>query len=353
MGRAYAPAQTSSSGGLSVREFEVLVHLAPETSVQECSKVFEGLQLLAEQGRIALQFERGPAGLSYPRVLRLSVRKGTRAAEVAIDLADQPDLFHAPDLEWASVYFKRSYWPDRLHRKEQAKVRPFGLNNPAIRVRTAVRVLRASAGRDLRKLATDARRLLALPRPSAFQYSPHRPAKPRVFFQTQLWDPSDNDEALVINWERTELVATLRSAFGTRFLGGLLPTAFAKAHYPELVTRLPCSMRAYPRLLSTPLIAVYSRGLHGSVAFKMSEYLAASRCIVGHRPTAVLPAPFVDGANFLAFETADQCIARCEELLSRPRDAEAMRLANSSYYRSNVEPSAHLLAVLQRSFEDA
>ena len=339
-----------------MREFEVEVHVAPETSVQEVSKVFEGLQSLADEARVALRYNRLPEGQSYPRVLRLSVRQGRESADVAIDLADQPALFHMPDLERADVYFKRSYWPDevaRLPEHLRGKLRPFGLNNPAIRPRSALQVLGARRGNGLSRLASDARQLLALPRPSAFQCEPNVPAEPRVFFQTQLWEPRHNgEEAEEINQERANLVLALRAAFGPRFMGGVIPTDFAKAHFPNLTTSLPSSMRAYPRLLRTPLIAIYSRGLHQSVAFKMSEYLAASRCIVGHRPTAELPAPLLDGSHFLGFSTADECIAQCEQLLARPNEAAEMRRANWEYYRANVEPSAHLLSILERTFEE-
>ena len=87
-----------------------------------------------------------------------------------------------------------------------------------------------------------------------------------------------------------------------------------------------------------------------SLAFKMSEYLAASRCIVGHMPRSILPEPLVPGRNFLPFETTDQCIAQCESLFANLPAAAEMRHANWSYYRSQVEPSAHLLSILQRAF---
>ena len=335
--------------------FRVVVHLAPETSVQEVSKVFEGLHSLADRGLLRLEYSTLPSGWSYPRVIRLSVRDGTRDAEVAIDLADQPGVFHLPDLDRADVYFKRSFWPEEVNRvplPHRAKVTPFGLNNPAIRITSALRVLRARRGVGSRRLASDARRLLALPAPSAFRCPPEAPAEERVLFQTQLWDPATNGEqVLAINEERIELVRALRSAFGPRFAGGVIPTDFAKLHYPQLLTDLPSSMRAYPRVLRTPLIAIYSRGLHDSVAFKMSEYLAASRCIVGHAPTATLPAPLNHGHNYLEFRSPDQCVAHCEQLLRRPDEAEAMRRANWDYYCANVEPSAHLLAILERAFK--
>ena len=110
-------------------------------------------------------------------------------------------------------------------------------------------------------------------------------------------------------------------------------------------------MRAYPRLLRRPLIAVYSRGMRNSLAFKMSEYLAASRCIVGHAPRSELPQALEPGTHFLPFETPEECVAQCEHLLSQPAEASAMRHANWSYYQAHVEPAAHLQDVLSRAFQ--
>src|SRR5207237_651906 len=111
---------------------------------------------------------------------------------IAIDLADQKDLVHLPDLERADVYFKRSFCPSALSslRSElRNKIEPFGLNSPAVSLGTALRILRArtQTGRSVREIVVDARQLLALPSPRAFECRPDIPAEPLVLFQTRLW----------------------------------------------------------------------------------------------------------------------------------------------------------------------
>jgi hypothetical protein len=83
----------------------------------------------------------------------------------------------------------------------------------------------------------------------------------------------------------------------------------------------------------------------------MSEYLAASRCIVGHVPASELPEPLVANEHYLPFRTAEECISQCEQLLSDVTSAAAMRMANERYYRANVEPAAHLRSILGRAFQ--
>ena len=337
-------------------KYRVTAILTASTSVQEFSKVFEGLHALHRSGQIHFSI-RSSVKQSVPRVLRLEAVEGVaKERPIAIDIADDASILDGRLLEDVQIYFKRSYHADALSslaRPQARKVRPLGLNNPAIRPGTALGVLRARlrTGRDLRELAVDARQLFALPPPQAFEWSPEKQAEPLVLFQTRLWEPARHDPGRQwINEERADLIRTLRSAFGPRFLGGAIPTAFVRAQYPDLVTSLPFSMRAYPKLLKRPLVAIYSRGLLDSLAFKMSEYLAASRCIVGHAPASTLPEPLVADRNYLPFETAAECAAQCDRLLSRPAEAAEMRRSNWDYYQRQVEPSAHLFAILQQAF---
>ena len=340
-------------------QFVVTARLDQATSVQETSKLFEGLSSLERQGYVRFSIAPERAHASYPRVVGLSVARSGVAKEIALDLSDERALVHLPDLERADLYFKRDLWPEALAQLSPQlvrKIRPFGLNNPQIRPSTAAKLVSArhAAGVGLRQLWTDARQLFALPSPKSFEYPPDVPASQLVLFQTRVWEPPGGDPlTTAINEERVALVTALRRAFGSRFLGGLIPTPFAQKHYPEEITRLPFSMRSYARLLKKPLVAVYSRGLHDSVAFKMGEYLAASRAIVGHSPQAVLPRPLADGINYVSFNGPDGCVANCDRLLSNPEAAVAMRRNNWEYYVDQVEPAKQLLNILRRAFEDS
>ena len=322
------------------------------TSVQEVSKVFEGLVRLEHEGRIRLSIRPTKGRLSYPRVVRLEVETNDTRRDVAVDLSDQRELFHAPDLEECDVYFKRSFNPaavERLSSELACKVLPFGLNNPAVSRRTALRMLRARArtGRSLAEVANDARQLLALPDPTAFESSPKQAAEPLILFQTRLW-PDTSPEFASITTERVELIRSLGEAFGPRFIGGAIPDPFAKARYPELITPHPARMRSWPSIVRRCLVTVYSRGLHDSLAFKMSEYLAASRCIVGQPSDLTLPQPLVAGTHFLPFHSPGECVAQCDRLLSNARTALHMRRSNWDYHRTQVEPAAQMQSIIDR-----
>jgi len=336
--------------------FEVVARLDHATSLQETSKLFEGLYRLDRQRRVRVRIRSELGQKSYPRVVRLSVSRGGSSREIAIDLADQRSLVHMPDLEAVDVYYKRSFSPENLaHLQHElsSKIRPFGLNNPTSSLAPVWPLLsaRRASGVSLRQLATDARQLLALPSPSAFECEPGVAAQPTVLFQTRVWEPAGDPLTTAINEERVMLVAELRKAFGARFVGGIIPSDYARKHFPEALTTLECSMRAYARLLRGPLVAIYCRGLHDSVGFKMAEYLAASRAIVGNRPTAVLPRPLEEGTHYLGFGTPEECVAQCTRLLEDAELAQTMRRSNWDYYLDQVEPSALLINRIEEAFE--
>src|SRR4051812_32824231 len=98
------------------------------------------------------------------------------------------------------------------------------------------------------------------------------------------------------------------------------------------------------------LVGVYSRGLHHSLAFKLAEYLAASKCVVSPPFRNELPAPLVEGANYLQFQSVEQCVAQCQRLLRDADLAAAMRRQNRAYFLREVEPASHLRRCLDRAF---
>jgi len=96
-------------------------------------------------------------------------------------------------------------------------------------------------------------------------------------------------------------------------------------------------------------VVVYSRGLVGSLAFKLGEYFAASRCIVAERSTFRLLEPWVEGQEFIAFGHPDECVRRVRELVDDPARAESMGEAAHRYYRRAVEPAEAMRGILRAS----
>lgn len=265
---------------------------------------------------------------------------------IGIELDDQADRFDHVLLDWCDVYAKRSV---SVHHTTlpDPRIVPLGLNCAGRSKRSLLRVLYAlkrvlPSGANLHSL----RRYVASPHWRAFEYGPYESVTETVLFQTRLWDPIEAPGDAIVNEERVQLLLDLKKAFGRRFVGGLMPNAYAREHYPALISQHPHRQPQYIAWAKRSAVGIYSRGLFGSVAFKMAEFLASSKCIVtepiDHKLTASLH-------HASTFRSSDECIAHCELFLSNPHLVRQAREMSWNYYQHYVLPSALIGRLLQRA----
>jgi hypothetical protein len=275
----------------------------------------------------------------HPWVPRLEVNH----RRYAVDLLDSSRVYDEMSLEHCDVYFKRGYLAADVPASHRQRVLPFGLNY-ACRTRLSLAKViglfgwRWSEGSNLRGYFLSAT-------PEAFELPPTAAYEAKVLFQTRIW-PIDEfgplDDPHEINGYRINLCRELKKAFGKRLVGGLVPTREAQS-YPDLITSVPTLPWQFAPLARKPVIGIYTRGIHGSNAFKLPEYLASSKCIVGQGLFQELPQPL--GECHSVCETIAETIAECDALLSNPRRMGDIRRASWQYYRCQVryDHRIHLL----------
>lgn len=363
-------------------QWTVTVYLDSFLNLYHCSNILAGLGALSEAGRVTWTAEApGDGRTSYTNsslILRMDVTdaKGS-TRRLALDLYDRSDRFSEEQLGVCDRYYKRSYYsPDiqQLPSEWQNKVRPLGLNYAG---RTgvgrplgtlardyALRLTRAGLGgpgklkRELQQLQV--RGFLQSPLVSQFEQAPplssvsSGEAPVQILFQTRLWaadevGPGESWEE--INGGRVGVLQALKRAFPKHFVGGVMPTPFAKQHYPELISAGATGRRSFIAWSRSCPIGVYTRGLHHSQAFKLAEYLASSKCIVSDPMRNQWPGFLTEGTHYLEFSRPEECAAQCEALLRDPSQAQAMRAANWSYYQSQVRPDARMLRLLSDVFD--
>jgi len=326
------------------------------------SSLYAGLDMLARRGAIELNFRRAERLeldlTSDSDTVCLQVRNpgSNRPMLIAIDLHDQSHIFATAILKQCDSYLKRSFHErdiNELPGELACKVRPFGLNYACRTTGSTIRIFRHAAFCLVLRGLTGIRRLrhhLVLPRAADFEQLPTGFVEPTIVFQTRVWEANETapGESDAINEGRVAVVRALKEAFGERFRGGLVPTSLALARYPREVSAFPSRRSLYTAMSKRNLIGIYTQGLHCSTAFKLPEYLAASLCIVAETPRNLLPVPLVPGRHFLPFRSAQECVAACQRLLANRELAAEMRRANHDYYRTEVEPSAHICRVLER-----
>jgi hypothetical protein len=332
------------------------LYISRKQNIFHASSLYAGLDRLQRRGAINVTFKGRPPGERFVEnqgvvCLRVTKPGSPEARELAIDLFDMSDEILPSVLERCDVYFKRSFHaPDlaSIAPELRAKIRPFGLTFPVrtegstrrVIAKTAVaKILRETAG--LRVVYN----YLNLPLLPDLERSPVDEVDPSIVFQPRAWSPEETapGEHMDINGRRVEIVRALRSAFGDRFRGGLVPTDYARSLYPDALTPLSSRHRRYAAMSARNLIGVYTRGLHHSTAFKLAEYLAAAQCIVSEVPRNELPVPLQPGVHFLPFDSSEECVDACRRLLADADLAARMRAANHDYYLKQVEPAAHMM----------
>jgi Glycosyl transferases group 1 len=339
---------------------QVTVFTDPRQNHLHVSSLYAGLDLLARRKvirltvRVVTSDEDGRL-VSDPLTVCVKVTPpGQRSRLMAVDLHDQSDVFADNALELCDVYLKRSF--ERAHIGQlppvaAAKLIPFGLNHPCRTRGSTVRFLWSTAPaliRAHRGWFQNIRYQVQLPLPHRYEQPPTVPLRARIVFQPRVWtDDEAPGEAQSINDRRVTLLRALRSTFTDRFVGGLVATRFALDRYPQDVSQHSSHRSRYLAMSKENLIGIYTQGLWGSNAFKLSEYLAASQCIVAEPPRGELPVPLKAGTHYLPFETLEQCMAACRRLLADHELATSMRRANHEYYLSSVEPSARMARVVR------
>jgi hypothetical protein len=353
---------------------EILCYLSHEQDLYHASHLYTGLCGLMSQGRARVKFIVPRAAekiyVSDPLTICLKVRSLDDGKDylLAIDLRDRSDALSLPQVELCDVYLKRSYYepdlsgvPDTLKRK----IIPFGLNYGCRSALSASRVLSALIPNLAASLLRSPKRILGQLNPrrsilyqymttaleADFEQRPEAEVEASVLFQTRVYEPDEiyPDNPSEVNEERVHLVRALKDAFGEKFCGGLVPTRYAREHYPDEVSEQPTRQSQYIAWGKQSLIGVYTRGLFHSLAFKLPEYLAAAKCIVSVPLRNKLPQPLVAGEHYLEFRTPEECVERCARLLEDETLASGLRQQAWNYYQREVKPAAHLDGVLSRA----
>jgi hypothetical protein len=311
----------------------VVCTVGSDTDLFHVAKTVTGLCHLEAQGLISLTLQRSLAIGQHAIVLE------TNGISAGIDLSDHSDRM-MPELSSCDLYFKRCVRSEAL--KPGGPLRPFGLNYACRSTRATMRLLNLFGATDTVRRRGAWKKFLCVPSPAVFEREPARAASPTILFQARLWTPEECPGDGTVNEERVRLLRMLRSEFKGRLVGGLAPTLAAKQDYRELLTDQPSRQSRYVRSAREHLISIGFRGLFGSLGFKIGEAFAASQCLVAEPTTAYLSGD----APLARYSSIEECIAICNNLLSHPAEAMQLRRQAWEYYRTAVEPSAHMRNLL-------
>jgi len=355
------------SGGIPTMRQPLSCTVLYQSTSLHVRQLYTGLLLLHQQGSIRLsqrvrrtpiRYRKSAPHLRDASHAHLDVVLGGRV-RLHFDTHDSQDVALA-ELDECDVYFKRSYSP-RLVRSlpepQRKKVFALGLNYlvlpDGIDLFAARRGL--SLGRGFREKLSACRQALAVrnslghdPRLSSMEHSPDFDAEPRVIFMVAAYDPYEDpdrqdqiDDRISINEMRARCVMALREALGDRFTGGFVPSAYARKHYAELVAEADATVPArYLAAVRSHPIGVATTGLHGSIGWKLAEYVAFARAILSEKLVYRVPGEFAPERNYLEFTSPDECAAAAVRLVEDHDLRHRLMRNNASYYQRYLRPDS-------------
>lgn len=337
------------------------------------SQLYTGFSLLAANGRIRLTQKL--CNYSHKGKELIKNMKPENLNGLFVVLNDDKVLFYdtsdaselrSDALEVANAYFKRSYKSAAISERHTSRVYPLGLNYELytgnLNWKEVSRFLfRKSVlnnfPRELITRIAELGSLSFLPTTYNICSPPLLNQEPRVLFMTRAWDPEDEPpglsvekkvERMQINEMRARCIERLRKELGPNFYGGFAQTKYAIEHYKDLLleSALIAGKRNYLSLLLQNPICIATAGLHGSIGWKLAEYVAFSKSIVSERLESVVPCGFEAHRNYLEFDTPDTCVRQTMKLIEDPQCRQQMMENNWQYYNEHLMPDKLVLRTL-------
>lgn len=286
------------------------------------------------------------------------------------DTSDTPKL-HCDALQISDAYFKRSYVYGTIPDRHKSRVYPLGLNYELYtgmldRYEVSRFLLRKSLldafPREFAKRLAELVSLSFLPTTANMCAPPIFNQDSRVLFMARAWDPGGEGTILSveekagrvqINEMRARCIELLRKELGPRFYGGFARTKYAMDNYSDLLLEnaLISGKEKYLALLRQFPICVATTGLHGSIGWKMAEYVAFSKAIVSQQLKCIVPCGFEGNKNYIEFDTPEMCLQETMKLVEDKQARQRMMENNWAYYKTHLIPDELIMRTLNIASE--
>jgi hypothetical protein len=340
------------------------------------SQLYTGFSLLAMKGEIRLKQKLYNYSHENRPVLENLEPDALNGLFVTVndkvlfyDTSDSSDPVDGA-LQIVDAYFKRSYVQERLPERYASRVFPLGLNYELYTGRleyheVARFIWRKSVlryPRVLLRAVAELASLSFLPTTINMYSPPKHTQEPRVLFMARAWDPKgeladlseeEKRERININEMRARCIELLRGELGHHFYGGFARTAYAVENFKGLLLEdaLVSGKQRYVSVLHEYPICIATAGLHGSIGWKMGEYVAFSKAIVSERLNCSVPCDFRRDRNYLEFDTPELCLEQTMKLVEDRGLRWQMMEDNWNYYNLHLMPDKLIMRTLKIASE--
>ncbi|MER2998970.1 glycosyltransferase [Pontibacter populi] len=175
-----------------------------------------------------------------------------------------------------------------------------------------------------------------------------------MLFLTRVWDPYELslprdliEERKLLNESRADVIRKFKKRFGKSFIGGFFDDQYSRMHFPDLVIPKKFTSKSnYLNLMKSASICIATTGLHGSIGWKLGEYVACSKVVLSEPLEFVVGDGFLEGKNYISC-TNNEMLNAAEKLLNQPDKMKEMMFANKAYYEKYLRPDNLILRTLQ------
>lgn len=339
----------------------ISVKVFVESNSAHTTQFYSGLYLLQDKGEVNVSLQAGH--FTNGGYIRLEINN----IPVFIDLADH-HFIDEKLLKSSNFYFKRMLLKTDAAKDE--KLQAYGLNYPVYykNDQTFRRSFFSQKRKNIFNSLLRSNSLLAkisnidLSHKTAqiehFESGPLDINDPKVLFSARLWLPEKGnsvekqEQRRFINEQRIAIVKEGRKRLGNSYVGGIDTSEYAKKIAPDaLVSSNTFShKKSYLQTLKQCSIGIANAGLEDSIGFKLAEYVCMSKAIVTSPLSQyLLPGNFTENSNYLTFDnTAEDCINKCEQLISDKKLRLEMMNNNQDYYKQYLQPDKLVMNIIKK-----
>lgn len=167
-----------------------------------------------------------------------------------------------------------------------------------------------------------------------------------ILFQTRCFFHENEQTVKEIHTTRYQIILLLREKFPSLFKGGFIPSTLVNQKYADAITNLKTDPKSYLDLVKKSKIAIYTKGIQNSPAWKMAEYLSQGKVVIAERITTDLPIPLENQKQVLFFDTIDEIPEICEKVLNDEQLSDNLSKNGRLYYENVISPKVNVMRII-------
>jgi len=293
----------------------------------------------------------------------------SKRIKFATDLYDNATKFSKIALDTCDYIFKRNYqkkYVECLPEQYRSKIFPLGLTfgcssrfrhsdlqiyigNLIYQLQNSIKIDRMIISRILYAIRTYRRNYKALRENLDIKdYNNYSfGTENQVIFQTRCFRDDSQEDVKNIHSQRNEIITELKNVLGEKFYGGFIDSPLANTNHRKNISDIDPDRNNYLIKLKAAKIAIYTRGLVNSPAWKMAEYLSQGKAILAERLLTDLPFQLENEKHLMYFDDAKDCAKKAIQLINNQEKIKYLSNNAREYYERYVDPLENIKRIIE------